>query len=259
MSGVDPATWIASVNGEPMTVSGDAEHLTATVGPLAPGRQRIDVKVADRAGNVATISHVYEVASAPVPSMPDLGGRTGAFVVDAPKVAVAYGTSTSVAVYVARNGRPMSGQQVEVTRDGTVIGSATTNGDGLARVSFRAGAPGHWQARVAGLAMDPADITMRVAPRLVLRTGTNRPRAGQRVALSGQIVPAIRGRRVAVEARIGGVWYPIRRAASTNAAGAFRSSVVATTKGTVWVRVRLLAVGAWAPAVSNQRVLRVRG
>ena len=83
------------------------------------------MRVADRVGNVTTTSHVYQVASAPVPSMPDLGGRTGAFVVDGPKAAVGYGTSTAVAVYVARNGRPMSGQLVEVKRDGTTFGSGS--------------------------------------------------------------------------------------------------------------------------------------
>jgi hypothetical protein len=257
MSGVDPATWVASVNGEPVTVSADAEHLTATLGPLAPGRQRIDVRVADHAGNVATLTRTYEVASAAVPSMPDIGARTGAFVVDAPRTTVTYGAAVSVAVYVARNGRPMSGQTVEVRREGVAYGSATTDDAGIAHVAFHAGAPGAWQAWVVGLQLDPADVPLRVAPKLVVRAKNARPRAGQRVALVGRIEPAIRGRRVAVEARIGGTWYPIRRAASTGADGSFRSSVVATTPGRVWVRVRILAVGSWAPAVSNQQALRV--
>jgi hypothetical protein len=257
MSGVDAATWLASVNGETVATSTDAEHLTATLGPLAPGRQRIDVRVADHAGNVATVTRTYEVASAAVPSMPDIGARTGAFLVDAPRSAVAYGARVTTAVFVARNGRPMSGQTVEVRRNGTAFGSATTDADGIAHVSFRAGAPGTWQAWVVGLQLEPADVPLRIAPRLIVRAARLRPRAGQRVLLTGRIVPAIRGRRLAVEARIGGAWYPIRRVASTAADGSFRTSVVATTPGRVWVRVRILTVGAWAPAVSNQQALRV--
>lgn len=258
MSGVDPARWVASVNGEPLTIQADAQQLSASVGPLAPGVQRIDVRVADRAGNVATLSHAYEVVSAPVPSMPEVGARTGAFLVEGPRTPVSFGEQTSVSVFVSRNGRPMSGQLVEVRREGVAFGSATSDANGVARVAFRAGAPGRWQASVVGLAMDPADIPLRVAPRLALRAATNRPRVGRAVAISGRIVPAIRGRRLAVEARIGGTWYPIRRAASTDASGAFRSSVVATTRGTVWVRVRILAVGGWAPASSNAVRLAVR-
>jgi hypothetical protein len=157
-----------------------------------------------------------------------------------------------VTIYDARNGRPMSGQLVEVRRDDVVFGSATTDADGLARVGFRVGPPGAYQAWVVGVPVDPADVPLRVAPRLVIRTSTMRPRAGRAVTLTGRIVPAIRGRRVAVEARIGGSWYPIRRTASTSASGTFRSSVVATTRGVVWVRVRMLAVGGWAPATSNE-------
>jgi hypothetical protein len=246
------------VNGEPLAIQADAQQLSASVGPLAPGVQRIEVRAVDRAGNVASLTHAYEVVSAPVPSMPNVGARTGAFLVEGPKVAIGFGLPTSVTVFVARNGRPMSGQLVEVRRGDVVFGSATTDADGLARVGFRVGAPGTYQAWVVGVPVDPADVPLRIAPRLVLRASTARPRAGQRVAISGRIVPAIRGRRVAVEARIGAAWYPIRRAASTDATGAFRSTVVATTRGTVWVRVRMLAVGGWAPASSNQVRLAVR-
>jgi len=141
---------------------------------------------------------------------------------------------------------------VELRRDEVVFGSATTDADGLARVTFRAGAPGLYQAWGVGLTMDPADVPLRIAPRLTLRAAASRPRVGQRVAITGRIQPAIRGRRLAVEARIGGSWYSIRRAATTDASGAFRSHVVAASTGTVWVRVRILAVGGWAPASSNQ-------
>lgn len=252
MSGVDPTRWVALVNGEPVTVRADERQLTASIGPLAPGVQRIEVRAADRVGNAASIVHAYEVVSAPVPSMPDVGARTGAFLVEAPRRAVPFGHHASVTVYVARNGRPMPGQLVEVRREAEVFGSATTDEHGVARVGFRVAAPGSWQASVAGLSMDPVDIPLRVAPRLLLRAAATRPRVGRRVMVRGRIVPAIRGRRVAVEARIGGSWYPIRRTASTGADGAFRTSVVAASPGTVWIRVRLLSVGAWAPATSNQ-------
>ncbi|MCW2928026.1 MAG: putative hemagglutinin/hemolysin/adhesin-related protein [Thermoleophilia bacterium] len=258
MAGIDPTTWVATLNGEPVRVDADASHLTASIGPLAPGMQRIDVRVADRSGNVSTLTHAYSVVSAPVPSMPEVGARTGGFLVDGPKATVTWGTQQTVAIYVARNGRPLGGQLVELRQGDAVFGSSTSDEHGVARVTFRVGAPGTYRAWVVGMAMDPVDVPLRVAPRLVITTSATKPRVGQRVVIRGRIEPAIRGRRVAVEARIGGVWYPIRRAASTGADGRFASSVVATTKGTVFVRVRLLAVASWAPAISNQRALTVQ-
>jgi hypothetical protein len=258
MSGVDASRWVATVNGEPLAIQADAQQLSASVGPLSPGVQHIAVRVADRAGNVASLTHDYVVASAPVPSMPEVGARTGAFLAESPRAAVTYGAEVSVSVFVSRNGRPMSGQLVEVRREDVVFGSATSDANGIAKVTFRAGAPGRWQAWVVGLPMDPADIPLRIAPRLTLRAAALRTRVGRPVTIRGRILPAIRGRRLAVEARVGGTWFPIRRTASTDAAGAYRSSVVATTRGTVWVRVRILAVGGWAPATSNQARLVVR-
>ncbi|MEO6867087.1 MAG: hypothetical protein ABI200_03620, partial [Gaiellales bacterium] len=258
MSGVDATSWSVTVNGESVAVHADASHLTATLGPLSPGMQRIDVRVRDAAGNEARLSHAYDVVSAPVPSMPNVGSRTGVFLVDAPTGTVLFGRPASVTAYVTRNGRPMPGQLVEVRREGHPLASETTDEHGVARVTFRVARPGKYQAWVSGMAMEPADIALQVAPRLFITTSSNRPKIGQPVRVTGRIFPAIRGRRLSVQARVGGSWYPVRRSASTDGRGGFRSHVVGATKGTVGVRVKLAAVGAWAGGTSNVQVLTVK-
>ncbi len=281
-SGVDPATWTAKLDGTAIAFTADAAQLTAKLGPLADGTHRFDVTVRDRAGNLATLAHAYYVvpppppaAPAPAPSSAELAGpaaaaaaaavatantpgRSGVALVDGPRGAIGHGRTATVTIQVVRDGGPVGSQLVEVRRDDVVIGSGLTDASGVVRISFVAAKPGRYQATAVGQALDALALGIRVAPRLVISTSATRPRVGQRVAVTGRMYPAIRGRRVALEAKVDGVWFPIRRVASTDAAGRFRSSVTPTTPGPVTIRVRLLAVGAWAPAVSNLRVLRAR-
>ncbi|MCZ4496672.1 MAG: signal domain/LPXTG anchor domain surface protein, partial [Thermoleophilia bacterium] len=158
LAGVDPTTWLISANGEPVTIHADAAHATATIGPLAPGMHRIDIRVADRSGNVATLAHAYDVVTSDVPSTPNIGTRSGVFVVDQPSSAVTYGATANATVYVARNGRPLTGQTVEVRRASEVLAKVTTDAQGVARAAFAVGAPGAYTASVAGLAFEPAPI-----------------------------------------------------------------------------------------------------
>jgi len=257
-SGIDKASWRISVNGEPVTIQADADQATAQIGPLAPGAQRIDIQVADVSGNVARLNHTYTVVSASAPSMPNVGAQSGIWIAEAPQGVISYGTRTAIVAYLARNGRPMTNQIVQVRRGGVPVGSTTSDADGVARVTFPVTAPGSYDAFVVGGAFDAAPLTIKVAPRIVLGAPPKLVRVGKRVVITGRMFPAIRGRRVAVEARIGGVWYPIRRAATVGADGRFRSSVIATTKGAAWVRVRVLAVGSWSAATSNERAIRAR-
>jgi hypothetical protein len=285
-SGVDPVTWTAKLDGTAIAFTADATQLTAKLGPLADGAHRFDVTVKDRAGNLATIAHAYYVVPPPPPPTPapapepgpssaDLAGtaaaaaaaavatantpgRSGVALVDGPRRPVGHGRTATVTVQVVRDGGPVGSQLVEVRRDGAVVGSGLTDAAGVVRISFVAARPGRHQAVAVGQGLEPLALGIRVAPRLVIATSTLRPRVGPRVTITGRMFPAIRGRRVAVEAKVDGVWFPIRRAASTNGTGRFRSTVTPTTPGPVTIRVRLLAVGAWAPAVSNLRVLRAR-
>jgi hypothetical protein len=285
LSGIDATSWSAKLDGVKVAFTADAAQLTAKVGPLADGAHRFDVSVRDRAGNLATASHAYYVVpppppppaapAAPAPSSADVAGtaaaaaaaavaqastpgRSGVTLVDGPRAAVGFGRKVTVTVQVVRDGLPVASQHVEVRRDGAAIGSGLTDAAGAARITFVAARPGRHVAVAVGQGLGELDLRVRVAPRLVITTANARPRVGQRVVVTGRILPVIRGRRVALEAKVDGVWFPIRRAASTNGSGRFRSWVTPTSPGPVTLRVRLLAVGAWAPAVSNQRVLRVR-
>ena len=281
-SGVDPVTWIAKLDGTAIAFTADSAQLSAKLGPLADGAHRFDVSVRDHAGNLATIAHAYYVvppppppAPAPAPSSAELAGtaaaaaaaavatantpgRSGVALVDGPRGAVGHGRTATVTVQVVRDGGPVASQLVEVRRDGAAIGSGLTDAAGVVRISFVAAKPGRHQAVAVGQALEPLALGIRVAPRLVIATSLSRPRVGQRVTVTGRMFPAIRGRRVALEAKVDGVWFPIRRVASTDGTGRFRSSVTPTSPGPVTIRVRLLAVGAWAPATSNLRVLRAR-
>jgi hypothetical protein len=285
-SGVDPVTWTAKLDGTAIAFTADATQLSAKLGPIADGAHRFDVSVRDRAGNLATLAHAYYVvpppppptptpAPTPAPSSAELAGtaaaaaaaavatantpgRSGVALVDGPRGAVGHGRTATVTIQVVRDGGPVGSQLVEVRRDGMSIGSGLTDAAGVVRISFVAARPGRHQAVAVGQALEPLNLGIRVAPRLVIATSIARPRVGQRVLVTGRIYPAIRGRRVALEAKVDGVWFPIRRAASTDGSGRFHSSVTPTSPGPVTIRVRLLAVGAWAPAVSNLRVLRAR-
>lgn len=282
-SGVDEITWTAKLDGVAIAFTADTTQLTSKVGPLADGSHRFDVSVRDGAGNLATISHAYFVVPPPPPPPPptsqpsneDLAGaaaaaaaaaitaantpgRSGVMLVDGPRGAVGHGRSASATMQVVRDGAPVASQLVEIRRDDAVVGSGLTDPAGVVRIRFVVTKPGRHRAVAVGQGLDPLELGIRVAPRLTIATSTSSPRVHERVMVVGRMFPAIRGRRVAIEAKVDGVWFPIRRAASTDGSGRFRSSVTPTTSGPVAIRVRLLAVGAWAPATSNLRVLRVR-
>lgn len=279
MSGIDPTTWSISVDGTPVAFEGSATGLSARIGPLATGAHRIDVAVRDHAGNRATAAHSYYVVPPPPPPVPapastpaptaapavapapapvPTPGRSGTFVVDGPKGPVRHGSDATVAVHVLRDGEAIVGQRVSVRRGSSELAASVTDEDGVARIRFMALQPGRYEAIADGMGYDPVELGVRVAPRIVLTTSLARPRAGQRVRLGGRLFPALRGRRVVVEARVGGVWFPVRRAHPTDAGGRFSSHVVAVTPGPIWVRVRLPPTGAWAGSASNHRLLRVR-
>lgn len=264
MSGIDAASWTLVVDDQRAPFRGDAEQLVATLERLDGGTHRIDVTVRDRAGNRGTTSHAYyvvvpEVAPTPAPTPTAAAsrapGRTGISLVDGPRTPVAFGARASVTVHVARDGAPVGSQLVEVRHGSIVAGSGITDEDGIARLRVAARKPGAYRAHAVGMGVDPVDVGIRVAPRLVLSVATARPAVGRRVALTGRMYPALRGRRVSIEAQVGGVWYPVGRTAVVNARGAFRGSVVAMSRARVAVRVRIKAVSPWAGAVSNARTM----
>jgi hypothetical protein len=263
-SGVDPASWTLAVDGAATAFRADAAQLTASLGPLAPGSHRIDVVVQDVAGNRATTTHAYYVVPPPPPPGAEPGaaaaappGRSGAFLVDAPRTPVAHGRRATVTVHVARDGGSVPGQLVTVRRDGVQLATGITDDDGVARVTFTAMRPGRYDALADGMGFEPVELGVRVAPRIVITTSTARPLVGERVRLGGRIFPALRGRRVIVEARVGGVWFPVRQASASTVTGRFSSAVVSAAPGPIRVRVRLKPTGAWAATVSNERLLQV--
>lgn len=268
LSGIDATSWVVLLDGEPVAFRQQDDAITATLTGLRDGMHQLSVRVRDRAGNPVQLDQPYFVVGSDAPDVAAtvtaaiaaanaVAARSGVALVDGPAGSVPVGSVATVTVHVVRDGVAVEGQYVVARRGRVVVGRGVTDADGLARLHVRADAPGTYQAWADGLAIDPADLQLRVAPRLVITTSTTRPRAGAPVTVHGRMVPAIRGRRVAVEARVGGVWYPIRRVATTDAAGTFRTTVTAVTPGTVWVRTRILAVGAWAPAISNERRLTV--
>jgi hypothetical protein len=259
-SGVDAASWSMTVDGAAAAFRADASQLTATLGPLAPGAHRVDVAVRDAAGNRATTAHAYYVvppAAEPSAAAGPPPGRSGAFLVDAPRTPVAHGRKATVTVHVARDGGSVPGQLVTVRRDGVQLATGITDDDGVARVTFTAMRPGSYDALADGMGFGPVDLGIRVAPRIVITTSNARPRVGERVRLGGRIFPALRGRRVIVEARVGGVWFPVRQASASTVTGRFSSTVVSAAPGPIRVRVRLKPTGAWAATVSNERLLQV--
>jgi hypothetical protein len=278
-SGVDAATWSLQIDGTAAAFTADAAKLTAKPGSLATGSHRFDVTVRDVAGNRASVAHAYYVvppppppaAAAPKPSLapvpaaapvaapaPPPPGRSGAYLVDAPRNAVPFGRVATVSIHVVRDGDAVVGQRVTTRRDGHELATSVTDADGVARVRVPAARPGRYDAIAEGMGYDPVELSVRVAPRVVISASTMRPRVGQRVRIAGRLYPALRGRVVSVEARVGGVWFPVRRTARTNVAGRFATTVVSATPGPIHVRVKLKPAGAWAGAISNVRLLRVR-
>jgi hypothetical protein len=262
MSGVDATSWSVLVDDAPVAFEGATTGVTARIGPLAPGAHRIDVAVRDHAGNRAIMTHAYYVVTPPAPQVaagpaPNPPGRSGAFLVDAPRTAVAFGRTATVSVHVVRDGDAVVGQRVTSRRDGIELASAVTDADGVARVRVPASRPGSYDAIAEGMGFDPVPIDIRVAPRVVITTSTQQPRIGERVRIAGRIFPALRGRTVSVEARVGGVWFPVRRTARTDVRGRFATTVVSASPGPIHVRVKVKPAGTWAGAVSNVRLLQV--
>ncbi len=263
MSGVDPGSWSVTVDGVAVAFEADAQTLTAALGPLADGAHRIDVAVRDLAGNRSTAAHAYYVVPPNAPSVAEVAAqvaatsRSGVFVVDAPRAAVAFGRSATVSVQVVRNGDPVAGQHVTVRRDGADVAAGATDADGIARVSIVANRPGRYEAIADGMGFDSVALPIKVAPRVAITTSTTRPKVGARVRIVGKVFPALRGRTVSVEARVGGVWFPVRRVARTDVAGRFATTVVSAAPGPIHIRVKLKPAGAWSGANSNVRLLRV--
>ena len=269
MSGIDPASWSVLVDGSPAAFTVDGDSITGRLGPLAAGSHRIEVAVRDRAGNPTRDARTYYVVPPPAPVSAPVAapaptaatpppGRSGAFVVDKPRSALRFGQVATVSIHVLRDGTPVAGQRVTSRRDGRELATAITDAKGVARVRVPARRPGRYDAIAEGMGYAPVPLGLRVAPRVVIRTSTGRPRVGQRVRIVGRIFPALRGRRVSVEARVGGVWFPVRRTARTTVSGRFATTVVSATPGPIHVRVKLKRAGAWAGSISNARLLRVR-
>jgi hypothetical protein len=257
LSGVDPHGWQLVVDGDPHPFDATAEHLAARVTGLADGMHRIEVVAHDRAGNRSTVSHDYYVVPA-APVAAAAPGRSGLSLVDAPRSSVAFGRAATVALHLVREGRAVDGHRVTALRDGTEVAAAVTDADGIARIAVPASRPGRFEAIAEGMGYEAVVLPLRVAPRVVVSTSATRPRVGERVRLAGRLFPALRGRTISVEARVGGVWFPIRRITRTDPAGRFATSVVGATPGPIHVRVKVKPAGSWAGAISNARLLQVR-
>lgn len=254
-SAVDSTTWQTTVDGIPIEVASASATLAASLGRLVPGYHDIVISVADIHGNIGTVRHRYLVDSDSTATA-SIGGSSGVFVVSQPQLPVAYGTQFSVVVLVAESGRPAVNTQVAALRNGTLKGVATTDDRGIAILRMTAGRPGSIALTPILSSIPTALLTVKVKPRVSLRVSDSTPLRGQRVYLSGRVTPYITGRLV-IEAKYGGVWYPLPRTLYSSTTGYYRTSVTVSARGYIPVRVRRPAIYGWSMARSAAQVLHV--
>lgn len=263
MSGVNPSTWSLLIDDAQSAFTIENSQLRSTINDLEVGSHNIKISVYDNAGNRGSITHTYTV---PIPPPPPPSAqaqaappeRSGTFLIDSPRSAVAFGRSATVTVQVIREGDPVTGQRVTVRRDTVELAASATDSDGMARIRVPGAKPGTFDAVAEGMGFEPVTIPLRIAPRTTITVSSSAPKVGQRVRVAGRIFPALRARTVSVEARVAGVWFPVRKTTKTNISGRFSTTVVSTTPGPIHIRVKLKPKGAWSGAISNVRLLRVR-
>lgn len=257
-SSIDPSTWRVRIDGVRIALPSLTSSIEGSLGLLTSGVHEIEVSVADTEHNRTTLTRSYLVVAPPgdAPAS-SVGSESGVFIVAAPTSAVTYQTPVRLHLLVAQDGRPFASYRVHASIAGRRIGSDVTDARGVAVIEFLARRPGTVQVVADGTTLNMATTALHVAPRITLNVASAHPRVGSTVRVRGRVAPTGRGRRVALQARIDGIWYPLRRSVRVSRRGTFSTTVVSAIAGPVAIRVRLPGRSGWSLAYSNTRVLHV--
>lgn len=256
LSDLNPASWTASVDGQPLAVQATGAALTADVGVLTAGRHVIRVSVADVHGNRANVAQEYAAGglSLAAGGLP-VGAASGIFLIKAPREPVTFRSRVALIALAARQGRPLARHRIQLT--GPANDSEAADIHGVAPLSFRARRPGRLQLTAVGSDLTARRLRLHVAPRVTLNVSARRPKRGEELRLWGQVVPAV-ATRVSLEARIESSWYPLRKVVSVDKAGRFETTVTSAVAGDIAIRAQARSARPWSPGTSAIRLLRVR-
>ena len=259
-SDIVAASWHVLVDGETVALAPVGASIAGPLGMLTVGSHVITLVVTDGAGNVTTVDRSYvadDSGTGGEAGATAIGARSGLFVVHAPRGAVVAGRSFDVSLLVATDGRPLAGYRV-VLRGRGIDGDGITDARGVAIIRLSAAVPTDVQARVVGAAIAPLSFHLKVAALLRLRAVRRRAAVGAAIALEGSVSRGHPGERVQLEARVGASWYPLRRSVRISRRGTFQTTVTASVRGPIAVRVLLAGRGGWSTARSNVVKLLVR-
>jgi hypothetical protein len=254
-SELDPWSWQVSVNGKTVQAVGNDTGIATGLGTLAPGTHMILVSVTDTHGNRSEFVRTYESVGSP--GAEDLGGVTGIFAPKLPTTPRSYGSRVTFSATALDHGSPLAGNRVIITVGGREVASDTADANGLAVLSFVALRAGEIKVFVSDPAITPATGRLLVSPRVRISVSDSTPAVGAAVRVSGRIIPAGARARVALQARIGNSWFPLRRSLAVDSTGRFHTKVTSSVRGRVAVRVFIPAHDGWSRGYSNVRVLSV--
>jgi hypothetical protein len=159
--GLEPTTWSVRVNGQLLVAGSSTRRLQAGIGLLVDGAHRLEVQVADRAGNVATLPIGYVADSGD--GLPDPPADGGLFLVQSP-AHVEEGTVHRILAIASRYGRPVSGHY-ELRNGDQLVASVEASRYGVVDLQARIDVAGPLQLHApAGSGIDPVTMTYAFVP-----------------------------------------------------------------------------------------------
>jgi len=139
-SGIAPATWSVTVNGQPLVLDTSGARLQAELGYLVNGTHSIEARISDNAGNIGRAVITYTARG--VDGAAPLPGITGLYVLEAPEK-VTEGTATRIRAAAVKNGRPLAGMRAELHQGTATVAGKPISADGTVdiAVTLKDGAP----------------------------------------------------------------------------------------------------------------------
>ncbi len=258
MSGVDPSSWQVLVNGELLRHDAAGDGIVAQAGMLTGGSHRIEVRVADHAGNRRVVRHAYQaVPPASMAAVATVGQATGLRIARWQGAPVIMGRHATATVVAARRGRPLGFHRILVHQAGRQVGSGITNVHGVAVLRWTVPGPGEVRLSAPGSGLGQVRRRIRARAAVQRPQVRSRARVGVAFPMQARISAGPGVRRVHVQARSGRTWYTVRRNVRVDRSGAIRVPLTAAVPGRLEVRVFVPAQAGWSQSAGPARAIRI--
>ncbi len=152
-SGVNPASWSVTIDGQPLAVTGSTDRLQAAVGHIVNGEHTFVVSISDVAGNRLDVPITYTASSDAITPP----GFDGLYVMSSPAMVFERQSYEVVAIAVV-HGRPVGSGRFEISKDGTVIAGKDASPDGSVDMVATITTPGPLAMSLTGTTLAPASF-----------------------------------------------------------------------------------------------------